>query len=64
MCNSTTIDPVIYIKMRSVVQDRACIKHGIDYVYFKDLTRRTASDKTLRDKAFHIAKNKRNERCQ
>ena len=27
------------------------------YVDFKDLTRRIASDKTLRDKAFNIAKN-------
>ena len=27
------------------------------YGNFKDLTRRTASDKILRDKAFHIAKN-------
>ena len=29
------------------------------YGYFKDLTRRTASDKVLRDKAFNIAKNKK-----
>ena len=27
------------------------------YADFKDLTRRTASDKILRDKAFNIAKN-------
>ena len=27
------------------------------YGYFKDLARRTASDKVLRDKAFNIAKN-------
>ena len=27
------------------------------YGYFKDLIRRTASDKILRDKAFNIAKN-------
>ena len=27
------------------------------YGSFKDLTRRTASDKTLRDKAFNIVKN-------
>ena len=27
------------------------------YWYFKDLKRRTASDKVLRDKAFNIAKN-------
>ena len=29
----------------------------MSYGYFKDLTRRIASDKTLRDKAFNIAKN-------
>ena len=29
------------------------------YRYFKDLTKRTASDKILRDKAFNIAKNKK-----
>ena len=27
------------------------------YGYFKDLARRTASDKMLRDKAFNMAKN-------
>ena len=27
------------------------------YGHFKDLTRRTAADKILRDKAFNIAKN-------
>ena len=27
------------------------------YVYIKDLTRRTAPDKVLRDKAFNISKN-------
>ena len=27
------------------------------YSYFKDLSRKTASDKVLRDKAFNIAKN-------
>ena len=27
------------------------------YGYFKDLARRTSSDKTLRDEAFNIAKN-------
>ena len=29
---------------------------------FEDLTRRTASDKILRDKAFNIAKNVKNEK--
>ena len=31
------------------------------YEDFKDLTRRTASDKILRDKAFNIAKNPKYE---
>ena len=37
--------------------DKACFQHDIVYRDFKDLTRRTASDKILRDKAFNIAKN-------
>ena len=37
--------------------DKACFKHDMGYGDFKDLKRRTASDKTLRDKAFNIAKN-------
>ena len=32
------------------------IRHEIAYGDFKDLARRTASDKILRDKAFNIAK--------
>ena len=32
-------------------------QHEMFYGSFKDLTRRTASDKVLRDKAFNIAKN-------
>ena len=31
---------------------------------FKDLTRRTASDKILRDKAFNNAKNSKYDGCQ
>ena len=34
------------------------------YGNFKDLTRRTASDKILRDKAFNIAKNPKYDRSQ
>ena len=34
------------------------------YEDFKDLTRRTASDKILRDKAFNIAKNPKYDGCQ
>ena len=34
------------------------------YGDFKDLTRRTAADKVLRDKAFIIAKDPKYDRCQ
>ena len=37
--------------------DKACFQHDMAYGGFKDLKRRTASDKILRDKAFNIAKN-------
>ena len=37
--------------------DKACFQHGMAYGDFKDLARRTASDKVLRGKAFSIAKN-------
>ena len=36
---------------------KACFQHDMAYGDFKDLKRRTASDKFLRDKAFTIAKN-------
>ena len=36
--------------------DIACFQHDMAYRNFKDLARRTASDKLLRDKAFDIAK--------
>ena len=39
----------------------ACFEHDMAYTNFKDLPRRTASDKTLRDKAFKIAKNLKHE---
>ena len=35
--------------------DKACIQHGMAYGYFKNLAKRTAVDKVLRDKAFKIA---------
>ena len=44
--------------------DKACFQHDMAYGDFKDLTRRTASDKILRDKAFNIAKNQKYDRCQ
>ena len=37
--------------------DKACFQHDMAYEDFKDLPRRTASDKILRDKAFNIGKN-------
>ena len=37
--------------------DGACFQHDIVNGDFKDLVRRTASDKVLRNKAFNIAKN-------
>ena len=37
--------------------DKACFQHDMSYGDFKDLLRRTASDKILRDKAFNIAIN-------
>ena len=35
--------------------DKACFQHDIDYSKYEDLTKRTESDKILRDKAFKIA---------
>ena len=37
--------------------DKACFEHDMAYQDFKDLERRTASDKVLRDKAFNIGEN-------
>ena len=37
--------------------DKACFLHDMAYGDFKDLTRRTAADKVLREKAFNIAIN-------
>ena len=37
--------------------DNACFQHDIAYGDFKDLKRRTQSDKVLKDKAFAIASN-------
>ena len=36
---------------------KACFQHDMAYGDLKDLARRTAPDKVLRDKAFNIAKN-------
>ena len=37
--------------------DKACSQHDMVYGDFKDIVRRTASDKLLRDKVFNLAKN-------
>ena len=37
--------------------DKACFQQDVAYWDFKDLTRRTASDKILCDKTFNVAKN-------
>ena len=37
--------------------DKACFQHDMAYGDFKDLLRRTASDKVLHNKAFNIVKN-------
>ena len=37
--------------------DKASFQHDMAYGDFKDIARRTASDKVLRDKAFDVAKN-------
>ena len=37
--------------------DKACFQHDMAYGDFKDVKRRTASDKILRVKVFNIAKN-------
>ena len=44
--------------------DKACFQHDMAYRDFKDLKRRTFSDKVLRDKAFNIAKNPKYDRYQ
>ena len=36
--------------------DKDCFQHDMTYGDFKDLTKRTAADKVLRDKAFNITK--------
>ena len=40
-----------------MIVDKACLQHYMADRVFKDLPRRTNSDKVLRDKAFSIAEN-------
>ena len=44
--------------------DKACFQHDMAYGDFKDLNRRTAADKVLRDKAFNIAKDPKYDEFQ
>ena len=44
--------------------EKACFQQDIAYGDFKDLGRRTALDKFLRDKAFNTAKNPKYDGCQ
>ena len=44
--------------------DKPCFQLDMAYGDFKDLPRRTASDKILRDKTFNIAKNPKYDRYQ
>ena len=44
--------------------NKACFKYDIGYCNFKNLRRRTASGKVLRDKAFDIAKSLKYDRYQ
>ena len=44
--------------------DKACFQHDMDYGKANDLVRRTQSDKVLRDKAFKIASDPKNDGYQ
>ena len=44
--------------------DKACFQHDMAYGDYKDIKRRTTSDKILRDEAFNIAKNPKYDRYQ
>ena len=44
--------------------EKACFQHDMAYAKYKDLTRRTQSDKVLSDKAFEIARNPKYDEYQ
>ena len=44
--------------------DKACFQHDMAYGKYKDLERRTQSDKVLKEKAFEIANNPKHEEYQ
>ena len=41
--------------------DKACFQHDMAYENYKDLSRRTDSDKIFYDKAFSVGKNPKND---
>ena len=44
--------------------DKACFQHDMAYGDFKDLPKRTAADKVLRDKAFKVASDQKHDGYQ
>ena len=44
--------------------EKACFQHDMAYAKYKDLTRRTQSDKVLSDNAFEIARNPKYDEYQ
>ena len=46
-----------------MIADKTCFQQGMADGDFKDLTRRTASDKILLDRTFNIAKNPKYDGC-
>ena len=44
--------------------DKACFQHDMAYGKYKDLTKRTQSDKFLKDNAFKIANNPKYDEYQ
>ena len=44
--------------------DKACFQHDMAYGDFKDLAKRTAADKVLKDKVFSIPKDPKYDGCQ
>ena len=63
-----TFIPEMHLKQPGFIYknelDKACFQHDISYRDFKDLLRKTASDKVLRDKAFNIAENPKYDEYQ
>ena len=44
--------------------DKACFQHDMAYGKYKDLEKRTQSDKVLKDKVFKITNNPKYDGCQ